>query len=167
MAKTNKIILVIVAVVCIAVGFAVGQVVQASFNSPGSENDPLVSQSYVETIVGERTAALQTQIEELQTQLTALTGGGSTTTAAASSNSSSATTSTTTTPEQTADSGKTVNVTGNSVNVRSAANTSASVVGQVSKGDKITYIGEDGDWYKVKLSDGTEGYIASWLGTVN
>ncbi|MGI6361668.1 MAG: SH3 domain-containing protein [Bacillota bacterium] len=163
MAKKNTIILVIVAVVSVAAGFAVSQVVQASFFSPGSKDDPFVSQSYVETIVGERTAVLQTQIDELQTQLnggstkTSDTGEAGATNANNEGNSGEA--------NETVD--KTVTITGNSVNVRSEASSSGSVVGKVSSGDKVSLVGQEGDWYKVKLTNGTEGWIASWLGEIN
>jgi uncharacterized protein YgiM (DUF1202 family) len=163
MAKKGAVILIVVAIVCVGVGFAVGYVVQAAFNSPGSENDPLVSQSYVETIVGERTATLQTQIEELQTQLDALQGGSAPTNTSTNNNNNSSSNST----NNSTSNDKTVTVTGTSVNVRAEANASSSIVASTVKGDKLTYISTEGDWYKVKLSNGTTGYIASWLATLN
>jgi uncharacterized protein YgiM (DUF1202 family) len=168
MAKKGAVILIVVAIVCVGVGFAVGYVVQAAFNSPGSENDPLVSQSYVETIVGERTATLQTQIEELQTQLAAL-GGGSAATNTNTNNSSGINNnaSNSNNSNNSTSNDKTVTVTGTSVNVRAEANASSSIVASTVKGDKLTYISTEGDWYKVKLSNGTTGYIASWLATLN
>ncbi|MGI5891410.1 MAG: SH3 domain-containing protein [Bacillota bacterium] len=171
MAKKGAVILIVAAIVCGVVGFVVGQVVQAAFNSPGSENDPLVSQSYVETIVGERTAALQTQIEELQNQLNLLQGGPATTTTSSDNtdknNSNNDSNNKSEDIDSNTQSDKTVTVTGNSVNVRSQPNTSASIVSSVAKGDKLTYISKEGDWYKVKMSNGSEGWIASWLATVN
>lgn len=50
-------------------------------------------------------------------------------------------------------------VTGTGVNVRSAANTSATVYGTANKGDKLQYLGvKDGDWYKVKFN-GKDAWI--------
>ena len=48
------------------------------------------------------------------------------------------------------------------VNVRSRANTSSEVVTSVGKNVPITVEGKEGDWYKVKTSDGN-GYIRSDL----
>lgn len=47
-----------------------------------------------------------------------------------------------------------------SVDVRSSANEGADVVGKVRGGDKLAKTGETGAWIKVRLKDGTTG----WLG---
>ena len=52
MNKGKGLLLVISALVCVALGFVVGQVVQATGNQPGSKSDPLVTRSYVEESVG-------------------------------------------------------------------------------------------------------------------
>ena len=51
-------------------------------------------------------------------------------------------------------------VTGNSVNIRSAANTSASKVTVLNKGDVVEIIGIDDGWYKISVN-GKTGYIRS------
>ena len=51
-------------------------------------------------------------------------------------------------------------VTGNSVNVRSAASTSAASVGMLNKGDVVSIVGFDDGWFKVSYS-GITGYLRS------
>ncbi len=52
-------------------------------------------------------------------------------------------------------------VVADSLNVRSSTNTSAEVLTKVSNGTEIEILASDGLWYKVKLSDGTEGYVSA------
>lgn len=47
-------------------------------------------------------------------------------------------------------------------NIRSEASTNSSVIGSLSKGDSIK-VTEVGEWNKVELDDGTEGYVRSDL----
>ena len=51
----------------------------------------------------------------------------------------------------------------NSVNIRQGASTSYNILGQANIGDEYPVIGREGDWYRIKLSDGRTGYVASWL----
>ncbi|MBR5429928.1 MAG: SH3 domain-containing protein, partial [Firmicutes bacterium] len=64
-------------------------------------------------------------------------------------------------------SGTSVTVTSDSVNIRDSASTEGGLVGSASEGEVLTYLGsENGDggvWYRVQTSDGSVGYIASWL----
>ena len=161
MSKKGVIVLVISMVVCTVGGFFLGNTAQSLINAPGSQADPMVAQSYVDTLVGERTAALQTQIEELESQIAALTGGS-----APSTPSQSGTTTTPTTPSEPVTSTATytkVEITGNSVNIRKTASTSSDIIATAVKGDTFVYIATEGDWYKVKTSNGTAGYIAGYL----
>ncbi len=52
-------------------------------------------------------------------------------------------------------------VTADSLNVRSSTNTSAEVITKVANGTELEIIASDGAWYKVKLSDGKEGYVSA------
>lgn len=52
----------------------------------------------------------------------------------------------------------TVKVTGEVVNIRKSASTSSDVVAMLSEGIECEYLGEEGDWYKVKYKRYT-GYI--------
>jgi len=153
MSKKGVIVLVIAMVVCTVGGFFLGNTAQSLINAPGSKADPMVAQSYVDTLVGERTAALQTQIEELESQIAALTGG-----------STSPVSGTPDSPEaQTPAASSKVEITGNSVNIRKTASTSADIVATAAKGDTLTYVATEKDWYKIKTSNGTVGYVASYL----
>ncbi|AEM78395.1 C40 family peptidase [Thermoanaerobacter wiegelii] len=50
-------------------------------------------------------------------------------------------------------------VTGSYVNVRSEAGLSGSVVAQLDKNTTVNVLGKQNGWYKIKLSDGREGWI--------
>lgn len=167
--KKGIVLLSLGSLVCLTVGFVLGQVVQAVTAMPGSADDPLVSQSYVEKIVGERTAAIQTQLEELEAQLKNQNGTTSNnTTNNNTSNNNTNNNSNTNNNNSTntnTNTGKTVEITAESLNVRSGAGTSYAKVGSVKKGDKLTYMEtkstSNGNWYKIKLSDGTIGWISA------
>ena len=147
MNKSSIIILVIAAVVFAGLGFVVGQVM-AEGNNPGSANDPVVSQSYVDELVGVKVTELQNQIDEIQSILTGEP--------VSSGDSDSAT-------------GQTVSVTTDSVNIRDSASTTASIVTTVSEGTVLSYLGQttasDGIWYNVETSGGSEGWLRSDLCT--
>lgn len=53
----------------------------------------------------------------------------------------------------------TVKVTGDVINIRKQASTSSSVEAMLSKGVECEYLGEEGDWYKVKYGKYT-GYVS-------
>lgn len=65
-------------------------------------------------------------------------------------------------PETTYSSSKTYYVNGTSVNVRSEANKSSSVVTKLTTNDEVKVTGETGDWYIVTVS-GKKGYISKAL----
>ena len=166
MSKGGIAVLVIAALVFGVLGFVIGQVVQAAVETPGSADDPLVTQSYVDKLVGERTLELQTQLEDLQNFiLTGETGG--TTSDGTDTASADGETGTTGDNDTATPSYSSVKVSATSINVRSSASTSASVVGTASANTVLTYLGEksvsDGFWYNVELSNGTEGWVASWV----
>lgn len=50
-------------------------------------------------------------------------------------------------------------VTAGDCNVRANANQQANIIGTLNADTTVTAIGEAGDWYLVRLDDGTEGYI--------
>jgi len=54
-----------------------------------------------------------------------------------------------------------VTVTWTSANFRSGAGNEFPVLMTVNKGDKLTIIGERGEWFNVRLEDGKEGWINS------
>ena len=153
MSKVGVVVLIIAALVFCGLGFVIGQVVQYSGNSIGTDADPVVQQSYVDKLVGERTSTLQTQIDELKTQIEALSNGSSTVNPSTGDDSEVDTTQHVTTTT--------------SVNIRSTASTEGNVLTTVDTNTELVYLGSasssDGTWYNVRLSDGTEGYVASWF----
>lgn len=48
-----------------------------------------------------------------------------------------------------------------SLNVRRDAAVSAEVVGHVRRGERLNLIAESGDWLRVRLNDGTTGWVSS------
>lgn len=155
MNKSSVVILIIAAVVFTGLGFVVGQVM-AEGKNPGSADDPVVSESYVDKLVGDRASALQTQIDEIM----AVLDSNSTTPNTNGNNN-------TDNPDNNTTASQTVSVTADSVNIRASASTSASVVTTVSSGTVLTYLDQssqsDGVWYNVKTSGGSTGWIRSDL----
>jgi len=68
-----------------------------------------------------------------------------------------------TTDGKTTASSKQVTVLTNGTNIRSSATTSSSIITRANAGEKLTVVGEDGDWYNVSLSSGETAYIAKWV----
>ncbi|WP_252502862.1 N-acetylmuramoyl-L-alanine amidase [Sporosarcina sp. Marseille-Q4943] len=60
-------------------------------------------------------------------------------------------------------SSKKVTVLTNGTNIRSSSTTSSSIVTRANAGEKLTVIGEEGDWYNVSLSSGETAFIAKWV----
>ncbi|MBR5430015.1 MAG: hypothetical protein IK116_05755, partial [Firmicutes bacterium] len=69
MSKGGIIVLIVAALVFCGLGFVIGQVVQASGSVGGSESDPVVTQSYVDKLVGKQVSALQAEIDEINATL--------------------------------------------------------------------------------------------------
>jgi uncharacterized protein YgiM (DUF1202 family) len=56
-----------------------------------------------------------------------------------------------------------VRVNVSTLNIRGDASTAAPVVGHARRGERLTVIGDSGDWLHVKLNDGSSGWVASQL----
>lgn len=164
--KGMKALYIIGALVCCAIGLVGGQMIMALNTLPGDADDPVVTQSYVETTLGERLATLTTRIEELEAEVASLKGtaGAATTDPTTSTNQGTTTPNnagTTTTTPSTGNTGTTLTITGNTLNVRSGPGTSYEVVTGLVKGDTVTKLGQEGDWYRIQTSSGQTGYISS------
>jgi len=57
----------------------------------------------------------------------------------------------------------TVLVNVSTLNIRGDASTSSEVVGHARRGERLTVVGDSGSWLRVKLNDGTTGWVASQL----
>ena len=57
----------------------------------------------------------------------------------------------------------TVRVNVSTLNVRREASTSAEIIGHVRRGERLTLIDDAGDWLRVKLTDGSSGWVSSQL----
>jgi uncharacterized protein YgiM (DUF1202 family) len=57
----------------------------------------------------------------------------------------------------------TVLVNVSTLNIRGDASTSAEVVGHARRGERLTVVGDSGSWLRVKLNDGTTGWVVSQL----
>jgi len=148
----------VTALVGAIIGFSLGSTVFAGGWEPGSASDPLVARSYVDEQVQnyikeleERISALNTRTLELEKELANLQAGSGTTT-----------------PADTTPTGQVVFIKEDNsyVNLRSGPGTNHETVGRVLPGEPLVVIGQDNDWYQVRLSDGQVAWIAAWLVTV-
>ena len=55
----------------------------------------------------------------------------------------------------------TVRVNASTLNVRAAASASAEIVSRARKGEKLAVLEDSGDWLRVRLGDGTTGWVAA------
>lgn len=56
-----------------------------------------------------------------------------------------------------------ITIVADSVRLRSGPGTNHAIIGHVSKGDSFKVIEKKNDWSKIKRSDGSEAWVASWL----
>jgi hypothetical protein len=151
---------------------------------PGSDQDPIVSKSYVDTSVQTVKSSLemmQGQYSTLQASYDALKKSVDELTAKASaqeqaikalqealktsgtkpssggSSSDTQNTGTSNSNTNTAASKGTANVA--SLNVRSQANTTSDIVVKLVKGESVTVLSKSGEWYKIKTSKGKTGWV--------
>ncbi|MBW3111900.1 SH3 domain-containing protein [Bacillus sp. MCCB 382] len=54
----------------------------------------------------------------------------------------------------------------NGTNIRSEANTGASVLKRAASGESFPVNSKNGDWYEVELPDGSAGFVAGWVVSV-
>ena len=64
---------------------------------------------------------------------------------------------------KTSTSNKKVTVLTNGTNIRSSATTSSDIVSRVNAGEKLSVIGEEGEWFNVSLPSGESAFIAKWV----
>ena len=155
-ARGKAALLIIAAIIFLVVGFVCGQIVKALTTLPGDADDPVATQSYVETQLGERLATLTTRLEEVEAELAALKGGSTT-------NPNNTNQGTTNNPG-----GTTTNqgsTTGSSVNVRRGPGTNYEIISSMSRGDTATLLGTEGTWYRIQRGNVT-GYVSTEYASV-
>jgi len=157
--------------------FAVGQGAE-----PGSDQDPIVSKSYVDVAIAQLSAKVQSLLEQndsLKNQNVQLTTRVTTqeqlvkalqdelkvvkTSVAAVTGNTGSTGDTTTTPPASIGKG-TVNV--DALRVRAQPNTTSAIVTKVMLNETVTLVSKIGDWYKITTSKGTSGYIMGKFVTI-
>jgi uncharacterized protein YgiM (DUF1202 family) len=142
--------------------FYAGRYVQADTavqGDPGSSQDPLVTQSYVDAQV----KALQAQVAALQSRVAALEAksGSIGTTAPVSQTPSTGTTTTPVNPAPTTGAVKQVYPAGSTrVNVRSGPGTTYTVVGKIEVNNSAELISEKNGWYYIKMSNSKNGWVS-------
>jgi len=142
---------------------------------PGSEQDPIVSKSYVDAAISQLQSKIQLLLEQvdalknqniqqentikaLQAELNAVKTG----------------TQGTSTPQQNppASGGSSSGTLGTGVinsavvNLRAQPNTSSAIVGKLLLNNTVTLISKTGNWYQVKTASGKVGYVREDLLTV-
>jgi len=146
---------------------------------PGSDQDPIVSKSYVDAAFEQLSAKIQAlldknneltnkiaeqekQIKALQTEINTLKSGA----AAGPAQSGSGSSGDGKAPEQPAAQLKgVVNVA--ALNLREKPSTSARKLGTLYKNETVTILSDEGNgWYKIKTSKGTTGYVFAIYVTV-
>lgn len=58
---------------------------------------------------------------------------------------------------------KTVTVRSEDTNIRNGPSINEVVLFKAAKGDNLTYLSTEGEWYKIKNSQGQTGYVANWV----
>jgi uncharacterized protein YgiM (DUF1202 family) len=56
-----------------------------------------------------------------------------------------------------------VQVNVSTLNIRADASTSSEIVGHARRGERLNVVGDAGGWLRVRLNDGTTGWVASQL----
>jgi DNA-binding protein H-NS len=160
------------------IGIFVGQSVFAGGVTPGSEGDPLVTKAFVESALNSQLSQLQQQVAQLQNEANNLRQQvaflenkiGTKAPIQSPPTNNSQQQPSTVTPPQSSEAQPKQKVayvkqsnSANTVNTRSGAGTSYSIVAKVSKGSKMIILDEQNDWYRVKLEDGKLAWVANWV----
>lgn len=158
---------VCIVLLVVSIGFNIVLAVSDGTVEPGSDQDPLISKSYVDQSISQLNQELiqqQNQLEQLKKDNESLTQKLADQEAiikALQNGTNNAGTQTPATPTTGTTTPATVKgtVTASALNVRSQANTTSSVVAKVYKGESLTIISKGAEWYKIKTSKGTTGYV--------
>lgn len=158
MERPKKLVVGLLLAVFLVVGFVAGQTVRADSPpapAPGSVDDPLVTKSYVDQMLG-GSAALVDQIKELQSRVAALESKVAVLEQKlANANANPPGNQTNPATEKKVY----VRNTNNYVNLREGPSTGTRIIGQVYRNIPMTVIGSSGGWYNVRLPNGAVGWV--------
>lgn len=173
MTVKKRILIAVIGILMLAGGFFTVRYGMADVlgqPDPGSSQDPLVTQSYVDTQMKAQIQSLQDQITALQNQVAALqnrvtvleakvAGMPQTSTSTVTPGTGTGTSSTTTPAASTA---KKVYVKPGltRVNVRMGPGLSYSIIGKLNQGEAAQLVTTRSGWYCVKLPNGKAGWIS-------
>lgn len=146
---------------------------------PGSDQDPIVSKSYVDAAVAqlmEKIQSLEKQNDELKKTVSTLkeelktvksgtaagTGSSPTGSAGNTGNSGDAGNSATKPPASLGKAAVNTAV----LNLRSQPNTTSPIAGKLLMNETVTLVSKSGDWYKVTTSKGKTGFVMGKFVTI-
>lgn len=191
MKRRYKIVTVAVLII-LAISLSLNIVSAVTQNAePGSDQDPIVSKSYVDAAINQLSSKIQSLLDEvgtlktqntqmatkltsqeqtikaLQAELKAVKegspGSGSTGSGTSGSGSSTGAPGGTTTAPTTLGTGIIKSAV---VNLRAQPNTTSTIVGKLLLNNTVTLVSKTGSWYQVKTAGGKTGYIREDLLTV-
>lgn len=166
----------VIVMLVISVGLNIALAVNQQAD-PGSDQDPIVSKSYVDAVFSQLSSKVQLLLDQydamkgllsqmsaklaeqektikaLRDELNALKSGIPTGTSNQGSSTGGGTT-----PGQPAQTSKAV-VNVDVLNVRSGPGTSYTRIAQVVKNETLTIVSKSGDWYKITTPRGQTGYV--------
>ena len=58
-------------------------------------------------------------------------------------------------------------ITNATVNIRSCGSTDCGIIATANRGDELTVLDDSGDWYEIRLNDGSTAFVAHFLVGVN
>lgn len=174
MTVKKRILIAVIGILMLAGGFFTVRYGMADVlgqPDPGSSQDPLVTQSYVDTQMKAQVQALQDQITAMQNQISALqnrvaaleakvAGMPQTSTSAVTPGTGTSSTTTTTTPSTTGSKKVYVKPGLTRVNVRMGPGLSYSIIGKLNQGEAAQLVTTRSGWYCVKLPNGKAGWIS-------
>lgn len=163
-----------VLIIMLAISMGINIVAAVTQNAePGSEQDPIVSKSYVDAAISQMTTKIQSLLEQIDTLKTQYIRQENTIKALQAELNAVKTgtpgTSQQVAPESGGSGSETLGtgvIKAAVVNLRAKPTTSSAIVGKLLLNNQVTLISKTGNWYQVKTSAGKTGYIREDLLTV-
>jgi hypothetical protein len=166
---------VCISLLVVSIGFNIVLALPEGVPEPGSDQDPLISKSYVDQTLGQLNQTLQTLQEQQfqqQTQLDQMKKANEDLAQKLAAQDAVIKTlqdalkgaKTQTPPAENKPAAPNTPaavkgiVTASALRIRSQANTTSSVVASVLKGESVTIIEKGAEWHKIKTSKGVTGY---------